>query len=355
MASPQPPHRLSKSRFVVGVQCHKLLWWKVHEPDALELQPDIVLRDLFDQGKQVGQMATELFPNAWGIEFNRQELLQAVEDTGAALAGGATCIFEASFFEHRTFVAVDVLERLGDGWRLIEVKSSSKQEDKHIPDVAVQKHVLGRAGLEIKACEVLHLNREFRHPDQGELFDRTEVTEPVDEWLARVPDEIDSQLEMIAGSCPDVQIGPHCYDPRACPFLERCWPQDRSHIKKLYRVGPKTVGKWFQKGIHWISDIPADEKLSVTARRQLKAMDEDRIIVDPGLAEAVEPFYCKLGFLDFETIARAVPGVAGDGSVGASRSPVQLPREQRRRYILPRRVPGRRPGGRPADSGRGNA
>lgn len=32
-------HRLSKSRFVAGVQCHKLLWWKVHEAGAIELLP----------------------------------------------------------------------------------------------------------------------------------------------------------------------------------------------------------------------------------------------------------------------------------------------------------------------------
>jgi len=41
--------RLSKSRFTSGLQCHKKLWWEVHEPDALELQPDKVLQDLFDQ------------------------------------------------------------------------------------------------------------------------------------------------------------------------------------------------------------------------------------------------------------------------------------------------------------------
>ena len=28
---------LSKSRFTAGLQCHKQLWWKVHEPDAPEL------------------------------------------------------------------------------------------------------------------------------------------------------------------------------------------------------------------------------------------------------------------------------------------------------------------------------
>ena len=50
-------NRLSKSRFVAGWQCPKLLWWKVHEPDAVELQPDKVLQDLFDQGPQVGELA----------------------------------------------------------------------------------------------------------------------------------------------------------------------------------------------------------------------------------------------------------------------------------------------------------
>ena len=94
---------------------------------AAELQPDIVLQDLFDQGRQVGQLATRLFPNGTSIDLDYRQLPQAVEDTRLVLDDGATCIFEASFFEHRTFVAVDVLE-------------------------------------------ILHLNREFRHPDQGELF-----------------------------------------------------------------------------------------------------------------------------------------------------------------------------------------
>jgi hypothetical protein len=49
--------RLSKSRFVAGTQCHKLLWWKVHEPDAVELQPNKVLQDRFDQGTQVTEIA----------------------------------------------------------------------------------------------------------------------------------------------------------------------------------------------------------------------------------------------------------------------------------------------------------
>ena len=54
-------HRLPKSRFVAGLQCHKLLWWRAHEPEAPELQPDKVLEDLFSQGLHVGRVATECF------------------------------------------------------------------------------------------------------------------------------------------------------------------------------------------------------------------------------------------------------------------------------------------------------
>ena len=61
--------RLSKSRFVAGVQCLKLLWWRVHEPSAVELQPDKVLQDRFDQGQAVGELATSLFPDGVLIDL----------------------------------------------------------------------------------------------------------------------------------------------------------------------------------------------------------------------------------------------------------------------------------------------
>jgi len=62
---------LSKSRFVTGCQCHKLLWWTVHEPDAVELQPDKVLQDLFDQGRQVGEIVMRYLRDLDEVAFVR--------------------------------------------------------------------------------------------------------------------------------------------------------------------------------------------------------------------------------------------------------------------------------------------
>ena len=302
------PARLSKSRFVTGCQCHKLLWWTVHEPNAVELQPDKVLQDLFDQGRQVGEAARARYPGGVLIDLPHNARPERVAATRKALDAGAPAIFEATFIADDTFVAIDVLEKQGDGYRLTEVKSSTSQKDEHIPDVAIQARVAAACGVKITAADVLHLNKEFRNPDSGDLFARSDVTAPVAALLPAVPDEIDRQRAMLAGPLPDVPIGAQCFEPRECPFIGRCWPHGPEHIGNLAGVGPKKTVAYLARGITSIAQLPAKEKLNFTQQRQLKAMAENRLIVEPTLARELEPFIAgRLGFLDFETIARAIP------------------------------------------------
>ena len=312
---------LSKSRFVTGCQCHKLLWWTVHEPNAVELQPDKVLQDLFDQGKQVGELARERYPGGILIDAPHNARAERVAATEAAFDSGAPAVFEATFIAKDTYVAVDVLQKRGNGHHLIEVKSSSSQKEEHIPDVAVQAYIAAASGVEINGAEVMHLNKEFRNPDVGELFVHTDVTESVATFLPNVPEELARQQAMLEGPLPDVSIGLQCFEPHECPFMKRCWPDSPDHIVNLCGVGPKRAAAYFQRGIQWIRDLPPTEKLNLQQRRQLKAMRENRLIVEPTLAECLAPFGFplsrrergsggedfRLGFLDFETIMRAVP------------------------------------------------
>src|SRR5213595_1851293 len=299
--------RLSKSRFTSGLQCHKKLWWEVHEPDALELQPDKVLQDLFDQGRQVGAVARARYPGGVLIDLPHHAGAARVAATEQALDAGAPAIFEATFIADDTFVAIDVLEKTNDGYRLTEVKSSSSQKDEHIPDVAIQARVAAACGVKITAAQVLHLNKHFRHPASGDLFARTDVTARVAAFLPQVPDEIRRQREMLAGPLPDVPVGLHCFEPRECPFIRRCWPDTPDHIRNLAGVGPKRTAAYLARGITSIKDLPANERLNFTQKRQLKAMAEKRLIVEPTLAGELQPFAGRLGFLDFETIMRAIP------------------------------------------------
>ncbi len=301
------PHRLSKSRYTAGVQCHKLLWWKVHEPKAVELQPDIVLQDRFDQGAQVGTLARDSFPGGELVDLPYQAVNERVALTQKLIADGAPAIFEASFLAANTFVAVDALTRADDGFHLTEVKSSSSQKEEHLPDVAIQVHVLQQSGIRITGADVMHLSKECHFPDLSNLFERTDVTEAVQPLLNKVGWEIDAQLRMLEGPLPDVPIGLQCHEPYECPFMQRCWPKDRDHIMRLYNIGPKKGVGFLVSGVQRISDLPADQTLNATQKRQIKAMKQGRIVVEPGLRKALEAFEGKLGFLDFETIQRAVP------------------------------------------------
>ena len=84
--------RLSKSRFTSGLQCHKKLWWEVHEPNAVELQPDKVLQDLFDQGRQVGEAARGRYPGGVLIDLPHHAGAARVAATQKALDSGAPAV-----------------------------------------------------------------------------------------------------------------------------------------------------------------------------------------------------------------------------------------------------------------------
>jgi hypothetical protein len=62
-----------------------------------------------------------------------------------------------------------------------------------------------------------------------------------------------------------------------------------------------------EEGYHTIHDLPEDMVLRAIADRQRRAVQAGRVIVEPGLAQALEAFVSPIAFLDFETVGLAVP------------------------------------------------
>lgn len=307
MPGPAPLPRLTKSRVVAGWQCKKLLWWAEHEPRAPELVPSKVLLDRFDQGRHVTTLARERFPGATLIPTGTDTA--RIEATRLALDFGAPVILEAAFAADGVFVAADVLLKEGDAFTLMEVKAATKVKPEHVPDLAVQVHVARKNGVNVRKAEVMHLNPDFRHPDVGDLFARTDVTALVDAFVSNVPKVIAELQTALVGPLPHVPIGLHCFEPWPCAFHDRCWPDDPWHISMLYNVGPKKTDAYLTTGVHSIRDLPPNTKLPEAARRQIKALETGRMIVEPSLERALQGAIgdARLGYLDFETINRAVP------------------------------------------------
>ncbi len=306
-STPRYQYGLSKSRFVSGVQCHNKLWLEVHEPDADELRLTPAVVDLLEQGQQVGRLARDRFPGGELVDASSETVEDRLIATRVALDRGVSTLFEAAFSADGVFVAVDVLERHGAGFCLIEVKSATSLKDEHVPDVALQTHVLRANGLDVHRVEIMHLNKEYRHPDVGDFFVREDVTDRVHEFLARVPREIESQLAMLRNDYPALPVGEQCANIRDCPFRRRCWPDDSDHVLKLNGKGVRKALELMADGIHRIQDIPPHVRLSAVNLRQKTALERGGLAVEPGLKDVLDGIERPVGFLDFETVARAVP------------------------------------------------
>lgn len=70
---------LSKSKYLAGLQCFKLLWHHYNAKDRIP-PPDAATQALFDLGHQVGQFARRLFPG--GIEVAWDEYGRGLKQSG---------------------------------------------------------------------------------------------------------------------------------------------------------------------------------------------------------------------------------------------------------------------------------
>jgi predicted RecB family nuclease len=306
-----------------GLQCPKLLWWLVDEPEAEELEPDPSLQFLFDRGREVGRAAHAYVPGGVLIDVPQRERRRRLQATAEALRGGARVLYEPAFEHQGVLVVADILERARGGWNLIEVKSSTKVKPEHVPDVAVQAHVLRGAGLEVRRAELMHLNRECRHPDLSNLFAREDVTAPVEESIEDVPARILALKRALDGPLPDVPIGDHCHEPYDCPFLNRCWPEPPPHaIETLYRLPGARREEYRSEGYRTILDLPRGETLTPIQERQRRAARRNGLVVEPGLRDALKRLEPPFAYLDFETVSPPIP--VWEGCRPYDQVPVQL-------------------------------
>jgi hypothetical protein len=110
--------RISKSKFVAGVQCLKRLYWEVHEPE-LAAEPGASGQAIMDQGQEVGRLAHQLFPGGVKVDGSGG-LSEAIRITKELVANPEVpAIFEGTFSADDVLVRVDILKRQRDKrWRL---------------------------------------------------------------------------------------------------------------------------------------------------------------------------------------------------------------------------------------------
>jgi predicted RecB family nuclease len=308
------PPTLSKSRFVAGLQCPLRLWYQSYRPDlAAKVSPG--QEAIFDMGHEVGKAATRRYPHGIFIGEDYLHHPQAVQSTQAAMGDlFAPAIFEGAYFYDGTRVRVDILERSGWGrWNLIEVKSSTAVKEVHFPDVAVQYYVLRGSGIRVEKAGILHLNNQYSFDgnelDLQQLFTFADLTEQILSQQEETLNKVRQLKEMLAAESPPlIQPSHHCWNPYLCEFWDHCTAgMPETWIFNLNGITRKKLDALEALGVKDIRDIPDDFSLTTLQSRIRACLIEGKEFIGPQLAGELNRVEYPLHFLDFETVAPAIP------------------------------------------------
>ena len=305
---------LSKSNYIKGLQCPKLLWIAVNNKTRIPEHDETTLHK-FRVGNIVGVLATKLYPK--GIDLSNQEFVENIENTREALEQRKP-IFEAGFYPDNLFSRADILVPVGKNqWDIVEVKSSTEVKDVNIHDVSFQKYVYEKEGLNIRKCFIMHINNQYIKKgaiEPKELFVQTDITEKVEEFSIGIEERINNMIKIISSKKePTCSIGIYCSDPYECDLKEECWTQiPEGSVFEFYRMLKKKCFELYSKGITQIKDTPENIKLNDKQAIQRRlACDKGTHINKKEIKNFLNNLVYPIYYLDFETINPAIPKFDG--------------------------------------------
>ena len=304
---------LSKSLFMLGLQCPKALYLEKYRPE-LKTGPTESQERLFSLGADVHLIARELFPGGTEIPHEGLTFRQKIAETASMIQNRAETVYEATFSHDGVLVKADIIRRMPEGWELFEVKSSTDLKDIHLDDIAIQYYVLSGSGVPVYRASIVHIDNQYERNgalDPGKLFVRRDVTALVRDRQPDVSRQLQEMRQMLGDRVPDIDIGEQCGNPYECGFREHCW----GHVPEysVFDLGGSrsTMFELYRQGMVRLEDIPPDAlpakqrfvRDAYIARSEL--FDRDQV------GEFLDSLWYPLYFLDFETFSLPVPPFDG--------------------------------------------
>jgi len=316
---------LTKSNYLLGLQCPKLLWITKNEKEKIP-EPDFVAKHNFESGDIIGVLATKVFEG--GTDLSGFGFGENLEGTKEALMLRKP-IFEAGILKDDLFSRGDILFPVGiNEWNIIEVKSATQVKEINIHDVSFQKYVYEKAGLKIRKCFLMHVNNQYVRNGEiepKEFFVQADITEKVLEFSEGIGRRIENMLKIIkSGKEPKCSIGIYCADPYNCPLKESCWKDvPEGSVFEFYRMFKSKCFELHDGGIVCLNEVPEDIKLNDKQKIQRGlAFDGGKHIDKLGIKNFLNKLEYPIYYLDFETINPAVPKF--DGMKPYQRIPFQF-------------------------------
>lgn len=212
---------ITKTDFMRGMQCQKMLWLDKHKPGLKIIPPEVQQR--LDAGNEFGDRAMGMFGDFEemtvyrpGTRIPNKKAMAA--KTAEHLEMGTPVICEAAFIYYNNYCAADILRKTDTGYDFYEVKNSPEVHEQFIRDAGFQYYIMNRCKVRIGRIFIVTHGEGEENP-----FVINDVTAKAKGYSKWVNDHIwdlnrmQKQKEEIL-----IEPGDQCSDPYVCWYYEYC-------------------------------------------------------------------------------------------------------------------------------------
>ena len=213
---------ITKTDFMRGMQCPKMLWLDRHKPQFRVIPPETQAR--LDAGNDFGDKAMAMFGPYEEMTVYRPgtaipDKKKMAQKTQLHLLLGTPVICEAAFINYNNYCAADILRKTETGYDFYEVKNAPEAREQFIKDAGFQYYIMNRCGVRIgRICIVTH------GPDEENPFVPVDVTEAAKALAPWVNEHI-WDLNRMQKEKEEVTAEPG--EQCTCPY--ECWYYAYSH------------------------------------------------------------------------------------------------------------------------------
>lgn len=213
---------ITKTSFMRGMQCPKMLWLDKHKPSLKVIPPEV--QERLDAGNEFGDQAMGMFGPYEEMSIylpgtDIPDKKAMTEKTREHLAKGTAVICEAAFMSYNNYCAVDILRKNGDVYDIYEVKNTSEVHEQFIKDAAFQYYIISR-------CRQIMIDKIYivlHGEDENDPFVPVEVTEEVKKLYNWVDNNI-WRLNRLQKEKEELMVEPgeQCCKPYECWYFGYC-------------------------------------------------------------------------------------------------------------------------------------
>ena len=231
---------ISKTDFVRGLQCEKMLWLDAHAPELKIIPPEV--QEKLDAGNEFGDKAMGIFGDYVETTILREDgrlyYAAMIEKTKTLLEQGERVICEGSFTWYGNFCAADILKKEGNGYTVYEVKNTFYVRDTFITDLGFQVFLLKKCGVKVNGAHLIlrgdtppaelepdRFEGQANYVEQdGFRYRIVDVSKEIKPFERLASDRIFElgKIKKKDACMPQIDVGEHCDCPYRCWYYEHC-------------------------------------------------------------------------------------------------------------------------------------